>query len=48
MLGRISKAIATVFAVGFILYALQWVHLFERIMLICERNPNFLADCRRP
>lgn len=46
MLGRVSKLIATVFVIGFVLYVLQWIHVVERFLTICDRNPNFLADCR--
>lgn len=48
MLGRIANILTAVIIAGIVLYALQWVHLFDRIMSICDRNPNFLADCRRP
>lgn len=46
MLGRISKLVATVFLIGVVLYALQWVHVVQRFLSICDRNPDFLADCR--
>ena len=48
MLGRISKIITTVLLFGFLLYALQWAYVIDRIVHICDHYPQMFADCREP
>jgi hypothetical protein len=43
---HLSGIVVSVFLLGMVLYALQWAHVIERFLTICDRNPGFLADCR--